>query len=75
MTKTSALTLLGDAFVDEDRLSGNSISIIRGGNAIILSTEDENGYDTDIVIHSAHQAQAIVSAIRGIAVSQGWEVV
>jgi len=75
MTNTSTLTLIGDAFVDDVCLSGNSISIIRGSNAIILSTEDEDGNDTDIVIHSARQAQAVVSAIRGIAVSQGWEVV
>ena len=74
MTKTSTLTLIGEAFVNEDCLAEDCISVIRNGKLIFLSTEDTDGKDTDIVIHSAQQAQAVVDAIRGIAVSQGWDV-
>ena len=74
MTKTSTLTLIGEAFVNEDGLAENCISVIRGNDVIFLNVEDDDGRDVGIVIHSAHQAQAVVDAIRGVAVSQGWDV-
>jgi hypothetical protein len=74
MTKTSTLTMIGEAFVDEECLSENHISVIRGGDVIYLNVMTEEGPDIDIVIHSEHQAQAVVDAIRGVAVSQGWNV-
>lgn len=74
MTKTSTLTLIGEAFVNEDCLAENCISVIRGNDVIFLNVEDDDGRDIGIVIHSAHQAQAVVDAIRGIAVSKGWDV-
>lgn len=74
MTKISKLTMIGEAFVNDDCLAENCISVIRGGNVIFLNVEDDDGKDIGIVIHSAKQAQAVVDAIRGVAVSQGWNV-
>jgi hypothetical protein len=75
MTKVSALTMIGTAHVDGDCPSAGCISVIRSGDVIFLVTEDEDGKDEDtIIIHSAHQAQAVVDAIRGVSVSQGWDV-
>ena len=74
MTKTSTLTLIGEAFVNEDCLAENCISVVRGDSVIFLSTEESDENDVDIIIYSAQQAQAVVDAIRGIAVSKGWDV-
>lgn len=74
MTKISTLTMIGEAFVDEDGQAENCISVMRSDTCIFLSVENEDGKDTEIVIHSEPQAQAVVDAIRGVAVSKGWDV-
>lgn len=74
MTKISTLTMIGEAFVDEDGQAENCISVMRGDTYIFLSVENEDGKETEILIHSEQQAQAVVDAIRGVAVSKGWDV-
>jgi hypothetical protein len=68
--KRETLFMVCDATVIDGESAG-SINLVRGGDVIYISADDG---ETNMIIRSKKQAQAVVNAIRGISASQGWKV-
>jgi hypothetical protein len=68
--KRETLFIVCDATVIDGESAG-SINLVRGGDVIYVSADDG---ETNMIIRSKKQAQAVVNAIRGISASQGWKV-